>query len=130
MSDINKTKYDFMLDQNKKYMNLTALSFGDRKITYEEMHDKIEKYVRLLYSKGIRKDDIVGICALNVPESVYLLYALNIIGAVVVGYSPFDNKEKVKKDIELTKPKMIITVDMFYKNFKDWQKALNFSTIL
>ena len=119
-----------MLEQNKDYMNLTALSFGDRKISYEEMHDRIEKYVRLLYSKGVRQGDVIGICAYNTPESVYLLYALDIIGAIVVGYSPFDNKEKTKLDIEMTKPKMVISVDMCYSNFKDWEKALNFSTIL
>ncbi len=53
MKNINETKYNYILEQNKDYMDLTALSFGDRKITYEEMHDRIEKYVRLLYSKGI-----------------------------------------------------------------------------
>lgn len=126
----NNTKYDYMLEQNQAHMNLTALSFGERKITYEEMHDMIEKYVRLLYSKGVREGDVIGLCAFNTPESVYLLYALNIIGAIVVGYSPFDNKDKTKLDIEMTKPKMVISVDMCYKNFKDWEKALNFSTIL
>lgn len=130
MSNANNSKYNYMLENNKKYMNYTALSFGNRKITYEEMHDRIEKYVRLLYSKGVRQGDIIGVCALNTPESVYLLYALDIIGAIVVGYSPLDNKEKVKKDIELTKPKMVITVDMCYSNFKGYEKALNFSTIL
>ena len=130
MKNINETKYNYMLEQNKDYMDLTALSFGDRKISYEEMHDRIEKYVRLLYSKGVRQGDVIGICAYNTPESVYLLYALDIIGAIVVGYSPFDNKEKTKLDIEMTKPKMVITVDMCYSNFKDWEKALNFSTIL
>ncbi len=130
MANANNSKYNYMLEQNKKYMNYTALTFGDRKITYEEMHDRIEKYVKMLYSKGVRNGDIIGVCALNTPESVYLLYALDIIGAVVVGYSPLDNKEKIKKDIELTKPKMVISVDMCYSNFKEFEKALNFSTIL
>lgn len=130
MANANNSKYNYMLEQNKKYMNYTALTFGDRKITYEEMHDRIEKYVKMLYSKGVRDGDIIGVCALNTPESVYLLNALDIIGAVVVGYSPLDNKEKIKKDIELTKPKMVISVDMCYSNFKEFEKALNFSTIL
>ena len=130
MANANNSKYNYMLEKNKKYMNYTALTFGDRKITYEEMHDRIEKYVRMLYSKGVRNGDIIGVCALNTPESVYLLYALDIIGAVVVGYSPLDNKEKIKKDIELTKPKMVISVDMCYSNFKEFENALNFSTIL
>ena len=126
------SKYDYLLENNKNYMNYTALtsSLSNRKITYEEMHDRIEKYARILYKKGIRQGDIIGVCALNTPESVYLLYALDIIGAIVVGYSPLDNKEKIKRDIEMTKPKMIITVDMMYSNFKDYEKALNFSTVL
>lgn len=130
MANANNSKYNYMLERNKKYMNYTALTFGDRKITYEEMHDRIEKYVKMLYSKGVRDGDRIGVCALNTPESVYLLNALDIIGAVVVGYSPLDNKEKIKKDIELTKPKMVISVDMCYSNFKGFEKALNFSTIL
>ena len=126
----NDTKYNFMYENNKKYMNLNALSFGDRKITYEEMHDSIEKYSKMLYKKGIRAGDVIAICCLNTPESVYLLYALDRIGAITVGINPFDNKEKIKKDIELTKPKIIITTDYNYSSFKGLEKSLNFSTIL
>ena len=75
MKNINETKYNYMLEQNKDYMDLTALSFGDRRITYEEMHDRIEKYVRLLYSKGVRQGDVIGICA----------YLLGIIHDPVLG---------------------------------------------
>ena len=130
MKNINKTKYEYLLDCNSEYMNMVALSFGNKKITYEEMHEQIEKFVRLLYAKGIRSGDIIGVITLNTPESVYLLYALDIIGAVVVGYSPLDNAEKIKKDFEIVRPKMIISVDMCYSNFKDSEKSLNFSSIL
>ncbi len=126
----NCSSYDYLLENNKKYMNLTALTWENRKISYEELHDRIEKYAKLLYKKGIRKNDVVGVCLVNTPESVYLLYALSAIGAQVVGFSLFDTKEKIKRDIELTRPKMIITVDMMYSNFKDYEKALDFSSIL
>lgn len=126
----NQSKYDYLLEANKNHMNNIALSFDNRKITYEELHDRIEKYAKILYKKGIRKGDVIGVCTLNTPESVYLLYALDVIGTTVVGLSPFDNKEKIKLDLELTKPKMVITVDMNYSNIKEYEKALNFSTIL
>ena len=126
----NQSKYDYMLENSKNNMNNIALTFEDRKISYEEMFESIELYAKMLYKKGIRKGDLIGICALNTPESVYLLYALNKIGAVVIGYSPFDSKEKIKKDIELTMPKMVITTDYSYKNFHELEKSLNFSTIL
>ena len=128
--NLNCSAYDYLLENNKKYMDYTAITFENRKITYEEMHDRIEKYARLLYKKGIRKNDVIGVCVVNTPESLYLMYALSAIGARVVGFSLFDTKDKVKKDIELTRPKMIITVDMMYGNFKDFEKSLNFATML
>ena len=126
----NMSKYDYMLENSKNHMDNIALTFEDRKITYEELFESINKYAKLLYSKGVRQGDLIGVCTLNTPESVYLIYALNLLGAVAIGYSPFDSKEKTKKDIDLTRPKMIITTDFSYGNFKDIEKALNISTIL
>ena len=127
---MEKNKYAFLYERNKEYMDLTALSFGDKKITYEQLHDNIQKYVKMLYAKGVREGDVIGVIALNTPESVYLLYALDVIGAITVGLSPIDKKENLKRDIQEIKPKMVISVDMCYDNFKDSEKALNFSTIL
>lgn len=126
----NDRKYNFLLNNNDKYMSYTALTFSDRKISYEELHDRINKYAKILYQKGVRQGDKIGVCALNTPESVFLLYALDLLGAEVIGISPIDNKIKIKNDIELTRPKMIISVDMSYSNFKEYEKSLNFSTIL
>ena len=126
----NQTKYDYMLENSKNHMNNIALTFEDKKITYEEMFEAIDKYAKLLRSKGVEKGDLIGICTFNTPEAVYLVYALNLLGAVVVGYSPFDTKERIKADVELTKPKMVITTDYSYSSFKDIEKSLNISTIL
>lgn len=126
----NQTKYDYMLENSKNHMDSIALTFEDKKITYEEMFEAIEKYAKLLRSKGVEKGDLIGICTFNTPEAVYLVYALNLLGAVVVGYSPFDTKERIKADVELTKPKMVITTDYSYGSFKNLEKSLNISTIL
>ena len=124
------SKYSYMLENSKNHMDDIALTFENKKITYEELFESIEKYAKVLYSKGVRKGDFIGVCTLNTPEAVYLLYALNLLGAVVIGYSPFDNKERIKKDIKLTMPKMVITTDFSYGSFKGLEKSLSFSTVL
>lgn len=134
MENYNKTQYEYMLEKNKNHMNEIALSFEGRKITYEELHDKIDKYARLLYKRGIRSGDRIGFSAYNTPEAVYLLYALIRLGAIDIGFNPLEqNKSSLittKNDLENTRPKMVITVDRNYSNFKKWEKALDFSTIL
>lgn len=128
----NNSKYDFLLERNQKYMNYNALSFKGKKekITYEELHTRIEEYTRALYKQGIRKDDVIAVCGANTPEFIYLLYALDIIGATVVGLSPLNNEYKMKRDIEMVKPTRLITIDMMYGKCKNACKSLNVSPIL
>ncbi len=123
-------EYDFLLERNKGHMNDTALSFDSKKISYEELHERIDEFARALYKKGIRKGTRVGIVVVNTPESVYLLYALKKLEAQVIGLSPLNNEYKMQRDIEMTKPEYIISVDMMYANFKNPAKAMNISSIL
>lgn len=128
----NCSKYDYLLERNKKYMDYPALSFEGmkEKVSYEELHDKIWKYARALSKKGIKKGDLIGLCAVNTPESIYIIYALDIIGAITVGLSPLNNEYQMKRDIDLIKPQRVITVDMFYGNLKKSVEDLNISPIL
>ncbi len=121
--------YEYLLEQNKGHMNEIALSFEDREITYEEFHDKVGRYEKLLYDKGVRKGDKIGISAFNTPEGVFLWYALKLIGATTVGFNPIDKKEQIKCDLEISRPKMVVTVDMNYSKFHRCEKALDFTTM-
>ena len=123
-------EYDFLLERNKNHMNDTALSFDTKKISYEELHERIDEFARALYKRGIHKDTKVGVVLVNTPESVYLLYALKKLGAQVIGLSPLNNEYKMQRDIEMTKPEFIISVDMMHGNFKNLAKSLNITPIL
>ena len=134
MANPNSRKSEYLLECNKDNMDGIALSFDKRKVTYEELHDRKEKYARVLYNKGVRQGDKVAVCCLNTPESVFLIYALDLIGAEIVGINFFDSakdkKIKLEQDLLLTRPKMIITVDMNYSSVKEFEKALNCETII
>ena len=73
--------YSYLLEQNKGHMDEVALSFEDRKITYGEFHDKVERYAKLLSAKGIRQGDKIGFSVFNTPEGVFLWYALKSMTA-------------------------------------------------
>ena len=40
---VNCSDYDFLLERNKNFMNYIALSFHNKKITYEELINNISK---------------------------------------------------------------------------------------
>lgn len=123
-------EYDFLLERNKNHMNNVALSFDNKKITYEELHERIDEYSRALYKKGIRRGTKVGVIVVNTPESVCLLYALKKLEAQVIGLSPLNTEYKMRRDIELTRPEYIISVDMMYSKFKNAAKSLEITPVL
>ena len=111
-------EYDFLLERNKNHMGDIALSFDKRLITFEELHERIDEYARALYKRGVRPGDSVGVCVVNTPESVYLIYALNKLNATIIGLSPLNNEYKMLRDIELTRPRMVISADLMFSKFK------------
>lgn len=126
----NTSKIKYLEERNKKYMNNIAMTFDKRKITYEEFHQRVDEYAKALYKRGVRQGDFIGLCAVNTPEAIFTMYALDKIGAVTIGLSPLNNKYQMRRDLEMTRPKMVITADMLYGNIKPSIDDLNISPIL
>ena len=57
----NDTEYGFLYERNKKYMNNIAITFCGLKVTYEELHTKIDEYAKALYTRGVRENDIIAL---------------------------------------------------------------------
>lgn len=126
----SKTAYDFLLERNANHMHNNAISFENKIITYEELHTRIDEYARALYHNGVEAGVRVAVCLLNTPESIYILYALNKLGATVVGLSPLNNEYKMKRDIEMTNPSILICVDALYPTLKKVCQSMEIETFL
>ena len=74
--------YEYMYNQNKDYPNDIALVYFQRKISYGEFFEKIDNCARALIALGVKEREIVTIALPSIPEALYLVYALNKIGAV------------------------------------------------
>ena len=126
MANPNQNLYRYLLECNQGHMNDIALSTPNgRLVTYEELHDRVELYKKMLIAKGVRPGDKIGVCALNCPEAVFVIYALADLDVITIGLSPLAQKAEIQDDIAKTRPKMIVSVDMMYSNFKKSAKALD-----
>lgn len=126
----NVSEYDFLLERNKNYMNNVAITFAGKKITYEELHTRIDEYARALYKKGVRQGDVVALGVANTPESIYLCYSLNKLGAITSPINPTYNSYKMSRDIEIIKPKMFIGINDCYKNFRQAGKGMDIEMLV
>lgn len=91
-----------------KYPQYTALVYMNRKITYKEMVKRIVDIQAGLEEWGVKKGDRVTVCLPNIPQAVYLLYALNRMGAVACFVHPLASPEEVENYINLAESEFVV----------------------
>ncbi len=111
----DKSIYEFLYEQNQDRLDNYALNYFDKKTTYRELYYEIDLCARALKSQGVRKGDVISICLPNIPESIYIFYAVNKIGAIANMIHPLSAEEEIKKSINDTKSVMLFTINFNYK---------------
>lgn len=83
-------------------------------ISYGEMFENIERATKGYASLGVTKEDIVTICAVTIPETIYTFYGLNRLGAVCNMVDPRTSVEGIKEYIKEVNSKIVVTIDVAY----------------
>ena len=76
------------------------------------MQEKIDACARALTAYGVRAGDAVSLCVLAMPEAVYLLYAINKIGAIANMLVMNATEAEIHEKLSVTESKVVITVDL------------------
>lgn len=104
--------YDYMTFCNADRMDTTALNYFGRKITHRQMQAQIDKCAKALTAYGVRKGDVVSLCTLAMPEAVYLLYAINKIGAIANMLVLNATEAELHEKMASTESKFVLTVNL------------------
>ncbi len=109
--------YEHLRKGAEKYPNLTAVEFQGKKYTYKKLIENIEKVAKSLVAVGVKKGDAVSIVTPNTPQALFMIYAVNRIGAVANMIHPLLSTAEIQKFIEDTNSVAILTLDMIYPKF-------------
>lgn len=115
----NGSMYDIVSDAAIKYPNNTALEYFDIKYNYKELIKEIDKVAVSLYKLNIVENECVTICMPNMPEAIFLIYAVNKIGAICNIIHPLSSTDEIKKALNETNSNIIFTTDVTYSKVKD-----------
>lgn len=110
----NGSMYDMVYDAAEKYPNYNALEFFDTKYTYKQLINKIDKVAVALKKLNVVENECVTICMPNMPEAIFLIYAINKIGAICNIIHPLSSYSDIKKAIEETNSTILFTTDVTY----------------
>lgn len=116
-SDVpNMSAYDFMSKSNAGNDNRVALYYYGKKYTYLSLMRKIAEVENSLRAYGVKKGDIVTVAIPNVPENVFIFYALNKIGAIANMVDLRMKGEMLASAINDVSSKLMFGCDLFLKN--------------
>ncbi len=107
--------YDYVWDSNKDYQNRIALDYFDRKITYSQLFDGIEKAAKAFQSQGVVVGDVVCLLTVTLPEAIYSFYGLNRIGAISNMIDPRTSVDGIRAYIEEVKANTIVVIDAAFE---------------
>lgn len=109
--------YEQLRISSQRYPNLTAIEFQGRKYSYKQLIQSIEEVSAALVTIGIKKGDYVSIVTPNTPQALFMIYAVNRIGAVANMIHPLLSTTEIQQFIENTDSAAILTLDMIYPKF-------------
>ncbi len=106
--------YDAVYEASCKWPHNPALEYFDTQITYKELIKKINKVAAALKAIGAEKGDKITICMPNTPEGVYMIYAVNEIGAVANMVHPLSSEKEIEDYLNQAHSKIMLCIDISY----------------
>jgi long-chain acyl-CoA synthetase len=100
-----------------------ALIYNHEPWTYRELLLRINRLAGGLAQMGVRTGDRVVLTLPNCPEFVLAFFAVQKLGAVVVNAGPLMGVDDLKHVMELTKPRVVIGLDLLARKIIDASTA-------
>lgn len=96
-----------------------AITFMGKKIAYKKLLKKIQRTALSFYRLGIKSNRKVLVALPNIPQTVYVLYALNRLGAAAVFVSPLSAEKELEFYIKKCGAAAVVTLTVTYEKHKD-----------
>lgn len=108
-----RTIWQYVHDNNKDNMKGTALNYYGNKVTYKEFFENVDKAAKAFTALGVKRQEIVTIVSMHTPETIYMIYGLNRIGAVANMIYPTSDAKAVEKELRATKSGVLVYLSLF-----------------
>lgn len=131
LSTINdRSMYQDLIEYSKNNMDDIAIEYFGNKITYRELINNIEITAASLVQDGVKEKDKVSVSMPYLLETIYTIYALNKIGAVVNMIDPRINSQLITEYINKADSKYAIVIDKIEKKMKKILPSVNLEKVV
>ncbi len=104
--------YKFLDDAVARYGAANCIDFLDRKITYAEIGQMVNRAARGFQDLGVEKGINVGLFLPNCPQFLIAYYAILKAGGTVVNFSPLYSEEQLLQQTEDSHTDIMVTLNL------------------
>lgn len=122
--------YEYMRERNINNLTDIALEYFGRKIIYKELFDNIEKTAKAFTALGVKRGDIVVVITITTPETIYMLYALNLLGAIPNMVDPRTSTDGIREYIKEVNAKYVVVIEPAYPKMEKTVEGTNVDKIV
>ncbi|MBI5249827.1 MAG: acyl--CoA ligase [Desulfomonile tiedjei] len=102
------------------YPDKEALVYKDKRVSYREFNENVDKLATEFQRIGIQKEDCCAVLLPNSLEATYVQYAILKLGAIFIGLSTRYRKFELTYMLKHSEAKALVSVDEFMgTNFLD-----------
>ncbi|MBI1320755.1 MAG: AMP-binding protein [Candidatus Hydrogenedens sp.] len=87
-----------------------ALVYGDRRVSWRELSDEVERASRAFLEAGVQKGDRVAMVAMACPEFVTTYLAASKVGAIWLGLNPKFSVDELRYILGHSEPSLLFTL--------------------
>ena len=111
--------YSMFKESVGKYNDRDLIIFQNRKLTYAEVEQNIERVSSGLHGMGLKKGDMIAVILPNMPEYVYLLIACTKLGITPVNINPLYTFNEIKNVVQNTRSRTMFAFIHFLPKIVD-----------
>ncbi len=114
--------FDCLKEIAEKYPNYVAFDFMGKPTTYKTLVEKVEQCAKSLRTIGVREGDRVTIAMPNCPQSIFMFYAVNLVGGVCNMIHPLSAEKEIEFYLNVSDSVTVVTLDQFYHKIEAIRK--------
>ena len=106
--------FEYLNQTAKRHPDYTAVEFQGKKTSFSKMISEIETIANSLLAMGVKKGDYVSVVAPNAPQALFMVYAINRMGAIANMIHPLLSTGEIKQLIENVNSVAVLVFDATY----------------
>ncbi|HDP80969.1 MAG TPA: AMP-dependent synthetase, partial [Spirochaetes bacterium] len=126
----DKTFAEQFIEVAKKYPDKTALIYMGAKITFRQLDEMSNQLAAYLIKSGLKPDDVVGLHMPNIPAHFIGIIGVQKAGCVSTGLSPLLTPHEMEHQLNDSKTKMVLTVDVLFDKIFEVADKTSFATVV